>query len=181
MGEGTARPRHRSSPFIQSTTWLGDHLLTGSMMRAMGGSGARGSGGRRSPGSGRGCAGRRDRVARNPAGGRREPLYPRLPSLRSLARRLCASLGISVHVAGSAGRGRRRRREGGEGGGTLRRLPPPRTRGQRRRRLPAPPRGRSLAAASGALARLCPLPCPAAPAALRGRGCRAGVFFSWRK
>ncbi|XP_058681598.1 protein FAM246C-like [Ammospiza caudacuta] len=82
----------------------------------MGGSGARGSGGRRSPGEGRGCAERRDRAARNPAGGRRAPLYPRLPLLRSLARRLCASLGISVHVAGSAGRGRRRRRRKGEKG-----------------------------------------------------------------
>lgn len=60
----TAQSRRRSSPFIQSTTWLGDHLLTGSMMRAMGGSGARGSDGRRSPGEGRGCAERQ-----NPAAG----------------------------------------------------------------------------------------------------------------
>lgn len=39
---GTPRPRaaspsaQRALPFIQSTTWLGDHLLTGSMIRAMG-------------------------------------------------------------------------------------------------------------------------------------------------
>lgn len=41
------------SPFIQSTTWLGDHLLTGSIMRAMGGLG--GAGLERPPLSGRGA------------------------------------------------------------------------------------------------------------------------------
>lgn len=35
-GRGPGGRGARRSPFIQSTTWLGDHLLTGSIMRAMG-------------------------------------------------------------------------------------------------------------------------------------------------
>lgn len=131
--------------------------------------GGAGLGRRRSPGEGRGCAWRRDRAARNPRGGRTEPLYPRLPPLRSLARRLCASLGISVHVAGSAGRGRRRRKgekgaarsdasrprqPAGSGGGSgpRREVGPGRRRARHRpdrarsgaRRLPGSPRPRLL-------------------------------------
>lgn len=52
-GHGGDTGGQRRSPFIQSTTWLGDHLLTGSIMRAMGGFG--GAGLERPPLSGRGA------------------------------------------------------------------------------------------------------------------------------
>ncbi|XP_056185457.1 translation initiation factor IF-2-like [Falco biarmicus] len=143
------------------------------MMRAMGGAGARGSGGRRSPGEGRGCAGRRDRAARGPSGGggRRETLNPRLPPLRSLARSppLCLSGDFSSCCRHGGEGVEEEEEEGGGGGGTLRRLPPPRTRGQRRR-LPAPPRARpdrKTAVTDGA-------------AAGRAGGGRAGSTGGWR-
>ncbi|XP_037233830.1 hapless 2-like [Falco rusticolus] len=139
----------------------------------MGGAGARGSGGRRSPGEGRGCAGRRDRAARGPSGGggRRETLNPRLPPLRSLARSppLCLSGDFSSCCRHGGEGVEEEEEEGGGGGGTLRRLPPPRTRGQRRR-LPAPPRARpdrKTAVTDGA-------------AAGRAGGGRAGSTGGWR-